>query len=88
MKEKIKSTVAQRRDLKYLAARQPLKGVCQEKTPLHRKKEYFFCRDIIQSGISPFSLPAPPVISEVIGADPKLICYQAPIRFKVNERKN
>ena len=47
----------------------PLKGPCQEKTPLHRKKEYFFCRDIIQNGISPLSMTASG-FSKVLGADP------------------
>jgi hypothetical protein len=66
----------------------PLKGPCQEKTLHHRKKvQFFFAGTSSRNGISPFSLPAP-VISKVIGADPKLICYQAPIRFKVIERKN
>jgi hypothetical protein len=65
----------------------PLKGPCQEKTPPHRKKvQFFFAGTSSSNRVSPFSLPAP-VISKVLGADPKLICYQAPIRFKVNGRK-
>ena len=48
----------------------PLKGPCQEKKPLHRKKvQFFFAGTSSSNGISPFSLPAP-VISRVIGADP------------------
>jgi len=65
----------------------PLKGPCQEKTPPHRKKvQFFFAGTLSSNRISPFSFPAP-VISKVLGADPKLICYQAPIRFKVEKRK-
>ena len=65
----------------------PLKGPCQEKTPLHRKKGSFFCRVIIQHEISPLSLPASG-FSKFIGADSYSICYQAPIRIKVSERKS
>jgi hypothetical protein len=64
-----------------------LKGPCQEKIHHHCKKVRFFAGTTPSNRINPFSLPAS-VISEVIGADPLMICYQAPIRFKAEERKN
>ena len=64
----------------------PLKGPCQLKTPLHRKKDLFFCRDIIQFETCPLSLPASG-FSKFIGADSYLICYHAPIRIKVIQEK-
>jgi hypothetical protein len=41
------------------STRHPLKGPCQEKTPLHRKKIFFFCRDNVSSSkawLTPLSL--------------------------------
>ena len=70
----------------YLVSWHPLKGPCQQKILHHRKKVRFFAGRFTSSEITPFSLPAP-VISEVIGADPSLICYQAPIRIKITERR-
>jgi hypothetical protein len=65
----------------------PLKGPCQEENILPSQKRCsFFAGTTPSNRISPFSLPAS-VISEVIGADPLMICYQAPIRFKAEERK-
>ena len=63
------------------------------KRPLSRENTYpsqkmmFFCRDIIQYEISPFSLSASG-FSKFIGADSYSICYQAPIRIKASERKS
>ena len=37
----------------------PLKGSCQQKTPHHRKRDIFFCRNKFQYGVRPIPLPAP-----------------------------
>ena len=65
----------------------PLKGPCQEKTLHHRKKvQFFFSGTQSKDGTAPFR-SLHPGFSIVIGTDPKLICYQAPIRVKAEERK-
>ena len=59
----------------------PIKRFLSRKnTPPSQKSTIFFAGTSSSNGISPFSLPAP-VISKFFGADPKLICYQAPITF-------
>jgi hypothetical protein len=45
----------------------------------------FFCWDNIQPGNNSFVLSAPE-FSDGFGADPQLICCQAPIRIKVPEK--
>jgi hypothetical protein len=58
----------------------------RKNTPPSQKSTFFFAGTQSNIGTAPF-LCLHPGFSIVIGTDPKLICYQASIRFKAEERK-
>ena len=71
----------------YVVQWHPLKGPCQEKTPLHRKKWCLFLQGQYPAWNETLLFVCARVFN-CYGVNLSLICYQAPIRIKAIERKS